>query len=208
MLLTLRNTALIEEFDYNFIKHALNRYKNPRVKINDLLKKGEIIRVKKGLYVFSPKLAREPFSKETLANLIYGPSYISLEYALSFYGLIPERVETVTSVTNKRKKLFNTPVGIFSYRYIKSSIYPYGITIYEVNRYHSILIATKEKALADILYFSDKMNDEVQMEKYLFDDLRLNRKELIDFNLRKVKKLAGLYKHNVSLFSNLLGSMK
>jgi hypothetical protein len=52
------------------------------------------------------------------------------------------------------------------------------------------------------------MNDEVQMEKYLFDDLRLNRKELIDFNLRKVKKLAGLYKHNVSLFSNLLGSMK
>ncbi|MDL1963208.1 MAG: hypothetical protein LWW98_02530 [Deltaproteobacteria bacterium] len=207
-MLTLRNTALIEEFDYNFIKHALNRYKNPRVKINNLLKKGEIIRVKKGLYVFGPKLARKPFSKETLANLIYGPSYISLEYALSFYGLIPERVETITSVTNKRKKLFNTPVGIFSYKYINPSIYPYGITSYGVDKHHSILIATKEKALSDILYFSDKISNEVQMEKYLFDDLRLNRKELINFNLRKVKKLAGLYMHNVSIFSNFLRSMK
>jgi len=208
VLLTLRNTALIEEFDYNFIKHALSRYKNPRVKINDLLKKGEIIRVKKGLYVFGPQLARGPFSKETLANLIYGPSYISLDYALSFYGLIPERVETVTSVSNKRKKLFNTPVGIFSYRYINPSIYPYGITIYEADKQHSILIATKEKALADTLYFSDKISDEVQMEKYLFEDLRLNRKEVIDFNLRKVEKLAGLYRHSVSIFSNLLRSMK
>ena len=49
MLLTLRNAAPIEEFDYYFIRHALSGYKNPRVKINDLLKKGEIIRVKKGL---------------------------------------------------------------------------------------------------------------------------------------------------------------
>jgi predicted transcriptional regulator of viral defense system len=208
VLLALRNTALIEEFDYNFIKHLLNRYKNPRVKINNLLKKGEIIRVKKGLYVFGPKLAREPFSKETLANLIYGPSYISLEYALSFYGLIPERIETVTSVTNKRKKLFNTPIGIFSYRYINPSIYPYGITIYEVDKHHSLLIATKEKALSDILYFSDKINDEVQMEKYLFDDLRLNRNELINFNLRKVKKLAELYRNNFIIFRIFLRRIK
>ena len=77
-----------------------------------------------------------------------------------------------------------------------------------MDKHHSILIATKEKALADTLYFSDKISDEVQMEKYLFEDLRLNRKEVIDFNLRKVKNLAGLYRHNVSIFSNLLRSMK
>ncbi|MBW1701877.1 MAG: hypothetical protein JRJ11_13455 [Deltaproteobacteria bacterium] len=208
MLLTLRNSALTEEFDYNFIKHALSEYKNPRVKINDLLKKGEIIRVKKGLYVFGPELAREPYSKETLANLIYGPSYISLEYALSFYGLIPERVETVTSVTNKRKKLFNTPVGIFSYRYINPSIYSYGVTLYEVDKHHSILIATKEKALSDMLYFSEKMTDKARMEKHLFEDLRMDTEELTGLNLRKVKKLARLYGHNVSLLYNLLESMK
>ena len=208
MHLNLRNSFLIEEFDYNFIKYILRGYKNPRVKMNELLKKGEIIRVKKGLYVFGPELAREPYSKETLANLIYGPSYISLEYALSFYGLIPERVETVTSVTNKRKKYFNTPVGNFSYKYINPSIYPYGITLHQMDKHHSILIATKEKALSDMLYFSDKMTDQAQMEKYLFEDLRLEREEITGFNIRKVKKLAGLYGHNVGLFYNLLESIK
>jgi len=208
MLLALRNSILTEEFDYSFIKHALCSYRNPRVKINDLLKKGKIIRVKKGLYVFGPELAREPYSKEVLANLIYGPSYISLEYALSFYGLIPERVEAVTSVTNKRKKLFNTPVGVFSYRYINPSFYSYGITLHEVDKYHSILIASKEKALSDMIYFSDKMTDKFQMEKYLFEDLRINVEELRGFNLREVKKLAGFYGHNVNLFYDLLEKKK
>jgi len=208
MLLTLRNSTLTEEFDYNFIRQALSGYKNPRVKINDLLKKGAIIRVKKGLYVFGPSLAREPYSKEILANLIYGPSYISLEYALSFYGLIPERVETITSVTNKRKKLFNTPVGIFSYKYINPSIYSYGVTLYDLDKHHSILIATKEKAFSDMLYFSDKMDDEDQLEKYMFEDLRLDREELMGFNLREVNKLAQLYGHNVTLFYDFLESMK
>ena len=208
MLFNLRKTIVTEEFDYNFIVKALHEYKNPRVKINDLLKKGTIIRVKKGLYVFGPELAREPYLKETLANLIYGPSYISLEYALSFYGLIPERVEMVTSVTNKRNKLFNTPVGIFSYRYINPSIYSYGITLHKVDQHHSILIAEKEKAFSDMLYFSDKMKDESQMERYLFENLRMEREEIASFNLKRVKKLAGLYGHNVNLFYNLLESIK
>jgi len=71
----------------------------PRDKISDLLKKGTIIRVKKGLYVFGEDNRKKPYSKEILANLIYGPSYISLDYALQYHGLIPERVEAVTSVT-------------------------------------------------------------------------------------------------------------
>ena len=208
MLFTLRNSALIEEFDYNFISHALSEYKNPRVKINDLLKKGEIIRVKKGLYVFGPKLAREPYSKEILANLIYGPSYISLEYALSFYGLIPERVKTITSITNKRKKLFNTPIGIFSYRYINPSIYSYGVTLHKIDKRHSILIATKEKALSDVLYFSEKMKDESQIEKYLFENMRLVKNDILKLNLKDIRKLAGLYGRNVGLFCDLLEKMK
>ena len=208
MLLPLRNSALTEEFDYNFIKHFLHKYRNPRVKINDLLKKGAIVRVKKGLYVFGPELAREPYSKETLANLIYGPSYISLEYALSFYGLIPERVEVITSVTNKRKKYFNTPIGIFSYRYVNPSIYSYGITLYEIDNLHSILIATQEKALIDMLHFANKMTDVAQIEHYLFEDLRLDRDGLSGFSLRRVKKLAKLYGHNAILFQTFLENMK
>ena len=208
MILNLRNEALNEEFDYNFLKHALRDYKHPRVKINDLIKKEKIIRVKKGLYVFGPELAREPYVKETLANLIYGPSYISLEYALYFYDLIPERVETVTSVTSKRKKIFHTPIGIFSYLYINSFLYPCGVTLYQMDERHSILIATKEKALADVLYFSHKMMSEAQLKNHLFDDLRLDREELRGFNLRMVKKLARLYGHNVNLFYTLLEKIK
>jgi len=208
VLLTLRNSIKAEEFDYNILKYALCKYKNPRVKINDLLKKGHIIRIKKGLYIFGPEMAREPYSKEVLANLVYGPSYISLEYALSFYGLIPERVETVTSITNKRRKIFDTPIGIFSYRYINPSIYSSGVTLHDVDKYHSILIASKEKAVFDMLYFSKKMTDQSQLEEYLFDDLRIDTQELTGFNLEKAKKIAGFYGHNGNLFYSLLESIK
>ena len=208
MFKDLRKLALTEEFDYNFLIHALSGYKNPRVKINDLLKKGEIIRVKKGLYVFGPELARAPYSKETLANLIYGPSYISLEYALSFYGLIPERVEVLTSVTNKRKKLFTTSIGVFSYRYINPSLFSCGVTLYKIDESHTILIAVKEKALSDLIYFSDKIVDENQMRRYLFEYLRVEKEDIQKFNLRKVKELAELYGQNVRLFCKVIESVK
>ncbi len=204
MLLKLRNSIRTEEFDYIFLKNALKKYKNPRVKINELLKKKNIIRVKKGLYVFGPELSREPYSKETLANLIYGPSYISLEYALSFYGLIPERIETVTSITNKRIKYFNTPIGNFSYKYINPAIYSYGITLYQINEYHNILIASKEKALSDLLYFYDKINDEIEMQEYLFGNLRIEVSELSKLNVNKIRQFAKLYGKNVTIFFNYI----
>ncbi|MCI0494425.1 hypothetical protein L0Z72_05415 [candidate division KSB1 bacterium] len=208
MNLILRKSAVIEEFDYNFIKHALRDYKNPRVKINDLLKKNEIIRVKKGLYVFGSELAQQPYSKETLANLIYGPSYISLEYALSFYGLIPERVETITCVTNKRNKFFETPIGNFSYRYLHPSIYSYGITLYEIDTNHMILIATLEKAISDMLFFAEKKANKTELANYLTEDLRIESAYLNDLNLPRVKKLAAIYGSNVNLFFNLLRELK
>ena len=204
----LRKSSVIEEIDYNYLKSVLAGYKHPRVKINEMLKRGNIIRVKKGLYVFGRELAEQPFSKETLANLIYGPSYISLEYALAFYGLIPERVEVVTNITNKRKKMFNTPVGHFSYRYIRPEIYAYGVTLFKLDDYHSILIACKEKAVADVLYFNEQFENEAQLEKYLLENLRLETEALAGFNSKIASKLATLYGHNVSLFCNVLRSYK
>ncbi len=67
--------------------------------------------------------------RKVLANLIYGPSYISLEYALQYWGLIPERVETVTSITGKRNKFFTTPLGNFSYRYLHKSKFIQGVLL-------------------------------------------------------------------------------
>jgi len=65
-----------------------------------------LIRVKKGLYIFGPKIAIRPYSKEVLANLIYRPSALSFEYALSLYGMIPERLEVISSLTPQRDMSF------------------------------------------------------------------------------------------------------
>lgn len=200
----LRQIARTEEFDYNLLLHALADYKNPRVKINQMLKKGEIIRVKKGLYVFGPDSAAEPYSRETLANLIYGPSYISLEYALAFHGLIPERVVAVTSITNKRKKVFETPVGRFTYQYIHPRLFPLGITLHRLDDRHTILIASIEKAVSDMLYVQPKFADARQVQDYLSESLRMDSDALGKIRISRLKPLAALYGGNIQLLYTLL----
>lgn len=94
---------------------ALSNYSDVRGKINSLSKKGIIKSLKQGVYLLNEELSFRPYSKEILANLIYGPSYISLETALSYYGFIPERVTTTTSICLGRGKSFSTPVSEFEY---------------------------------------------------------------------------------------------
>jgi hypothetical protein len=118
MIETIRKQIEHEAFDYQTLMVSLRDYARPRDKISDLLRKGFILRVKKGLYVFGDEYRRRPFSREILANLIYGPSYVSLDFALQHHGLIPERVEALTSVTTGRSRSFFTPVGLFTYRKI------------------------------------------------------------------------------------------
>src|SRR5262249_19556355 len=129
----LRHLINQEIIDYNLLKDALKNYAHPRRNISAWLKSGDLVRIKKGLYVFGDKAKREPYSLELLANLIYGPSAVSLEYALSYYGLIPERVPTVTSITNKRKKSFATPVGNFTYQYLSAEKFAIGIQLLEIH---------------------------------------------------------------------------
>src|SRR6185369_10017843 len=102
----LRNLIGREEFDYTQLKSVLASYASVDRKINQLMSTGVIVRVKKGLYVFGKPYRRGPICPEVLANLIYGPSCLSLEYALFYHGLIPERVEMFTSVTPQKNKHF------------------------------------------------------------------------------------------------------
>ena len=105
----------------------LQEYAKPRDRITALLAAGNLIRVRKGLYVLGDKYRRGPIHREILANLIYGPSYVSLDYALSQYGLIPERVEDVTSITTGENKKFSTPLGVFTYQHLPLRRYSTGI---------------------------------------------------------------------------------
>jgi len=127
MIEELRARIAGEEFDYQALLDGLREYARPRDKITDLLRREAIIRVKKGIYVFGGRYSRRPFSREVLANMIFGPSYLSLDYALYYHGLIPERVEALTSVTCSRSRRFLTPVGLFIYRRIPMKAYQIGI---------------------------------------------------------------------------------
>jgi len=204
--LEIRAQSPFAEIDYLRLKSILSEYTQPRNKIRTLLKNHSLIRVKKGLYVFGEKVAQGLYCKEHLANLIYGPSAISREYALSFYGLIPERVEEITNITPKRNKIFDTPVGRFSYQYIPIALYPYGIT-QTVIEGRKILIATPEKALCDILYLSSSsLNTEKELDEYLAEDLRIDIDELLKFDVKLLRQLDSQYKNkNINLLINTLG---
>ncbi len=185
-----------EEFDYQTLLDAVREYSQPRQKISSLLAKGLIVRVKKGLYVLGESQRRQPFCRELLANLIYGPSYISLEYALGYYGLIPERVETVTSVTCGRARSFATPVGIFSYKSIPLDVFSIGMDRVEFADGRSFLIGTPEKVLADMLVASrgGRMTTQRELRNYLFDDLRIDQDILMEMDPKRLAEIATSYR--------------
>lgn len=194
--LALRRAIPTEEFDYLTLCSLLTDYRAPRQKINELLKSGVITRVKKGLYVFAPGFNNEPICIEVLANQIYGPSCLSLEYALSFHGLIPERVVEVTSVTPKKNKYFDTPVGRFSYRYLAPSKYPHGIDRLLLDSRHPILIATPEKALCDYITLtpSVKFDSKQAARDFLESDLRIEPEYWEKLNTDLLDQLVELYR--------------
>jgi predicted transcriptional regulator of viral defense system len=196
MIERLRKQIPAEEFDYQTLLDSLKEYSRPRDKITDLLRKKVLIRVKKGIYVFGETYARGPFSREVLANMIYGPSYVSLDYALHYYALIPERVEAVTSVTCGRSRRFSTPVGLFVYRRIPIEAYQIGMDRVDIERGRSFLMATPEKALADKIV-EDRgtgIRTQEEMRSYLLDHLRIDPEGLRKLESDRLAAFAERYR--------------
>lgn len=189
----LRQSISIEEFDYQLLMSHLEEYSNKRDVITRLIRSGQIIRVKKGLYVFGQDYRKGLVSKEVLANQIYGPSYISFEYALSYYGMIPERVETLTSATTGRSRIFNTPLGSFSYRHLPVEKYGCGITIKQLDDHHSMFIATPEKAILDQVYISQGLTGKMKLEEYFRDDLRIDEDFLKKLSIERLREIADCF---------------
>jgi predicted transcriptional regulator of viral defense system len=190
----IRQAITLEVFDYQVLMSALSDYSKPRDKITKLLAGGAIIRIKKGLYCFSESLRREPIIREHVANLIYGPSYVSLDYALSYHGLIPERVEVVTSVTTRRSRAFETPIGSFSYRMLHEARYATGAVLEAVGA-TTFLIATPEKALVDKVWTDSRFsgNHISDFGTYLLDDLRIDEEALGGLMESRLESIARAY---------------
>lgn len=207
----LLNNIPYEEFDYQVLLDALKEYSQPRLKISNLLSRGAILRVKKGLYVMGESQRRRSYSPEILANLIYGPSYISLEFALQHYGLLSERVSVVTSVTTGRSRVFHTPIGTFTYRMIPMQAFSIGIDRFEFEDGRGYLIATPEKALADILV-ADRgaaINSQRELYSLLLEDMRVDPAGLAELDLAMLFEIAKRYRsRRVKLLADLLINLK
>lgn len=182
-------------FDYQGLKDVLGSYKSKRDKISHLIKTGEIVRIKKGLYVLNESYRRGNISLEHLSNLLYGPSYVSLEYALSYYGLLPERVSIVTAVTTGRSREFKTPFGVFTYRNIALAPFSSGMEIIEFQSDIRFMMASPEKALADFIQSQKGVPSHMmkQYEQYLFENIRLDEQLFANLSLREMKAFSIAY---------------
>lgn len=162
--------------DYAVLRSLYSDYEYPRNKIASLENDGKIIRLKRGLYVVSPDINKHLLSPELIANHIYGPSYVSMESALRYYGLIPEHVYTVRSITTNRSKLFENSVGNFEYITANKNYYAIGIKQQTIDNKYTFLIASREKALCDMITITPRLK--IQSAKalitYLEDDLRFD----------------------------------
>lgn len=190
----IREQVRLDWLDYQQLTAILGDYSKPRDRITALLADGSLVRIRKGLYVFGERYRRAPLSREALANLIYGPSYVSLDFALSRYALIPEGVARVTSVTTGEKKVFNTPLGVFSYQPLSVRRYAQGIRWTGEGDVH-YLIASAEKALVDKVWMDKRFKPAglQDYEAYLLDDLRLDEDLLRTLDRKQLDGLAAAF---------------
>lgn len=179
-----------QPLSHQLLVSILKEYERPNDKIYQLAKEGVIQSIKKGLYIVGPALnidrKPEPF---LLANHILGPSYVSVETALSYHGLIPERVYEIASMTTQAPRKFNTPMGTFTYTRLPLPYYAYGIRSEKLADDQYAMIASPEKALFDkiittsgLLFRSNKTAKEFLLENMRMDEealKQLNAKEMM-----------------------------
>jgi predicted transcriptional regulator of viral defense system len=152
------NIYQIYAWQPNFNRNNLTRW----------VKKGYLVRLRKGYFTFSEYKSKPDYSLY-FANRIYRPSYISLHTALSFYGMIPEAVVQITSVTTLKTILFTNNFGEYSYKNVKENLM-FGYELKPMADNRTIQFATPEKALLDLLYLYPFYNSEQELEELRLDE--------------------------------------
>lgn len=185
----------------NIILDSLSEYLRPNDKISELIKSNELIAIRRGLYIAGPELdlpTPEPF---LIANHLRGPSYVSLESALSYWNMIPERAYEISSVCTKTSTLYKTPVGRFSYQQLRIPYYSYGIKNIMFSARQSVLIASPEKALCDKIVLTPNiyLRSVRQTREFLMEDLRIDSEVLVTLDTN----LMGLWIDNAPKKSSL-----
>lgn len=172
------------------LQTELEGYASPKSKITQMIKKGEIIRVKRGVYVTSLQDPKFPVS-----SVLRSPSYISFQTALSYHQIIPERTHAImcAGFCLKKEYVYDTPLGRYSYHYIPERVFPLGILPAEVEG-AGFRIASAEKAICDTLYKIRKIESTSDIAELLFEDLRIERETLEGLDWDLITTMVSLYR--------------
>ena len=166
---------------------------NRQIVLNQLYRwqaQGLIVKLKRGIYLLNANDREIEPSRLFMANQLHAPSYVSLEYALNFYGLIPEKVADVTSVTTKKTTRLSTPEGTFIYQHVKPEAFR-GFKTFKDEAGLTFFMALPEKAVTDFIYLN--------LEKFKVDDLKIFEQSyrfqnLEDLNKKLIMEFTALYR--------------
>lgn len=174
---------VIDSRDFSF----LGKENYLRRQVSEWLNRDRLICLKRGIYIINDPLVLEKISGLYVANYLYQPSYISLEYALRFYQMIPEEVYQFTSITTRKTASFQNKLGTFVYRHINKTLF-WGFDIVRDNGWN-VHIATREKAVIDFLYFNRfrfRQNSDL-IKSYRFQNLDSLDKKRWNMYLEKIE---------------------
>ena len=138
------------------------------IQLHRWCKDGKLLALRRGMYVFPEVGSSMPINPAELANRLYTPSYISTYWAMGYYGLIPEKVVTYTSVTSRVTRSFSNALGVFSYQSLKPTAF-FGYRPMMMGD-QKVLIADPEKALLDLWYLEQGAWSQERMEAMRFQN--------------------------------------
>lgn len=187
----------------------LQNYKTPNNKISRWLAAEVLLPLKKGLYLVNPEFSGRSCPLPLIANVLYGPSYVSLDYALSHYGLIPEKVFEITSVTTHRSNNFKNALGHFTYTRIPDELFTVGVNRVIATDKTCYLLASPTKALCDklLLIRNLRIYSPRSFREFLFNDLRIDESELATLELSTIETCMSS-NNKSSLFNYLFNLVK
>ena len=161
-------------------------------KIKRALASNEIQSVRRGLYCLARPYRRYPINVFALAQRVHGPSYVSMESALSYHGWIPEAVRVCTNASLGNGKEFRTPLGVFSYERVPQRVFYVGVERLDEGEHGITFMATPAKALADYYYVRrpswTTIHDAV-------GSLRIEPEDLGEVSAEEIDELAANYRN-------------
>ena len=176
------STAALEGSDFS--RHGL---------IKRAISGGEILKIRRGLYCLAPQFQKKPVSIYSLAQRVYGPSYISLESALSYHGWIPEAVYRCTCVSYRNAKEFATPLAHFSYKHVPQRTFYLGVERCEDENGNVFFMASPAKSLADYVYVHHSDWSGIHEAA---ENLRIDEQDLISVGVGELSELIENYKNS------------